>query len=42
MTDPIERLPEQSNKDIDEKLLEKEEEVCHLKNHNQELMEQIK
>lgn len=36
------RKSEQTNKDIDEKLLEKEEEVDHLKNHNQELMEQIK
>ena len=41
MTDPIERLPEQANKDIYEKLLEKEE-VFHLKNHNQKLMEEIK
>lgn len=41
MTDPIERLPEQANKDIDGKVLEKEE-VCHLKNHIQELMAQIK
>ena len=36
------RKSEQINKDIDEKLLEIEEEVCHLKNHNQEVTEQIK
>ena len=41
MTDPIERLLEQANKDIDGKVLEKEE-VFHLKNHIQELMAQIK
>ena len=33
---------EQSNEDIEEKLLEKQEENCHLKTHNQDLKEHIK
>ena len=33
---------EQDNEDIEGKLLEKEEENCHLRNHNQNLMERIK
>ena len=33
---------EQANRDIENKLLEKDEEICCLKNHNQDLMEQIK
>lgn len=33
---------EQANQDIEKKLLEKDEEIGHVKNHNQDLMEQIK
>jgi hypothetical protein len=33
---------EQANRDLIKKLLEKDEEICRLKNHNQSLVEQIK
>jgi hypothetical protein len=33
---------EQANQDFEKKLFEKDDEICHLKSHHQDLIEQIK